>query len=147
MPRKLAAHSLRVVSALTPLLPSDWKILSIDNLSEDGVAEILSQSSIFMAFSEFEGLPVPPVEASLCGNYVIGYHGEGGREYWQAPNFTEVNQGDIQGFVKAVLNKVQLLEKIQITPTSCYWASIGCVIIFHLRKKSNFLEISCNPFN
>ena len=111
MPRKLAAHSLRVVSALTPLLPPDWKILSIDNLSEDGVAEILSQSSIFMAFSEFEGLPVPPVEASLCGNYVIGYHGEGGREYWQAPNFTEVNQGDIQGFVKTVLNKVQLLEE------------------------------------
>ena len=111
MPRKLTQHSIRVASALKPLLPHDWHILPIDNMSENNVADLLAKSIIFLSFSEFEGLGLPPVEAALAANYVIGYHGEGGREYWQAPNFTQVNQGDIQSFVKSVLNKVQLLEE------------------------------------
>jgi hypothetical protein len=99
MPRKLADHGARVVSALRPLLPAGWEIVPLDNLAERQVAFALSKSAIFLAFSEFEGLPVPPVEAALAGNVVIGYHGQGGREYWHAPNFIEVDQGDFQQFV------------------------------------------------
>ena len=67
MPRKMADHSVRVVNALNNLLPSnEWKITPIHNMNEAQVAQVLSQSIIFMAFSEFEGLPVPPVEAALA---------------------------------------------------------------------------------
>ena len=99
MPRKLADHSVRVVSALQSLLPAGWEIVPLDNLAERQVAFALAKSAIFLAFSEFEGLPVPPVEAALAGNVVIGYHGQGGREYWHAPNFIEIDQGDFQQFV------------------------------------------------
>ena len=107
MPRKMADHSARVVSVLNALLTTtDWKIVSIHNMRESEVAHALSQSIIFLAFSEFEGLPVPPVEAALCGNYVIGYDGQGGKEYWKQPNFERIEQGNIQAFVQAVLARV-----------------------------------------
>ena len=35
---------------------------------------------IFLSFSSLEGLGLPPVEAALAGNHVIGYTGEGGNE-------------------------------------------------------------------
>ena len=71
---------------------------------------MVSQSIIFLAFSEFEGLPVPPVEAALCGNYVIGYDGQGGKEYWKQPNFERIEQGNIQAFVQAVLARVTAIQ-------------------------------------
>lgn len=114
MPRKMAQHSARAVSALQPLLGQGWSIVALDGMSEREVAQHLSQSIIFMAFSEFEGLPVPPVEAAMCGNIVIGYHGQGGKEYWHAPNFIEVEQGDIQGFIFEILDCIQEIESGQL---------------------------------
>ena len=99
MPRKMSDHAARVVSLLSDSLPHSWNIVPLDKLSERQVAAALSKSIIFLAFSEFEGLPVPPVEAALSGNLVIGYHGQGGREYWRRPNFVEIDQGDIQRFI------------------------------------------------
>lgn len=49
-------------------------------------------SRIFLSFSDLEGLGLPPIEAALCGNYVIGYHGGGGREYWRAPTLSRLTQ-------------------------------------------------------
>ncbi len=103
MPRKMSQHSMRVISALQPLLPTGWSIRPLDNMNEQEISLHLSRSIIFMAFSEFEGLPVPPVEAALSGNIVIGYHGQGGKEYWRAPNFIPVEQGDLQDFILKIL--------------------------------------------
>ena len=49
---------------------------------------------------------MPPVEAAIAGNYVIGYTGEGGKDYWKKPIFTEIYSGDIRNFVKQVIKKV-----------------------------------------
>jgi hypothetical protein len=111
MPRKMGQHSTRVVSALNLLIPQDWKILALDSMTEREISKNLSESIIFLAFSEFEGLPVPPVEAALSGNIVIGYHGQGGREYWSSPSFIYIEQGDIQGFINTTL---QYIEKIEL---------------------------------
>ena len=51
---------------------------------------------------------MPPVEAALAGNHVIGYTGEGGNEYWQKPLFTKVNSGEINKFV---LNIIDIINK------------------------------------
>jgi len=110
MPRKMGQHSTRVVSALNLLIPQDWKILALDSMTEREIAKSLSESIIFLAFSEFEGLPVPPVEAALSGNIVIGYHGQGGREYWSSPSFISIEQGDIQGFIKTILKSIEKIE-------------------------------------
>ena len=110
MPRKMGQHSTRVVSMLNHLIPKDWRILALDNMTERQIAKNLSESIIFLAFSEFEGLPVPPVEAALSGNIVIGYHGQGGREYWFSPNFISIEQGDIQKFTKTTLETIRKIE-------------------------------------
>lgn len=114
MPRKMEQHSQRFISAVSNMLPPDWRIIPLDGLKESEVAKNLSESIIFVAFSEFEGLPVPPVEAALSGNIVIGYHGQGGREYWDAPNFISVEQGDIQGLIFEVSEKIKEFETAQI---------------------------------
>ena len=114
MPRKMKDHSARIVSAIDRMLPPGWSLLPLDQLSERQVASALSRSILFLAFSEFEGLPVPPVEAALSGNIVIGYHGQGGREYWKCPNFIEIEQGDIQGFVFEALDALQEIVTGQV---------------------------------
>jgi hypothetical protein len=103
MPRKNGSHAEAVVFALRPHLPGGWSVRSIDRLSVPEVAAVLRRSRLFLSFSGMEGLGLPPIEAALCGNYVIGYHGGGGRDYWTAPNFEDVGVGDVADFVRKVV--------------------------------------------
>jgi glycosyltransferase involved in cell wall biosynthesis len=112
MPRKMKGHSEFLIKMLTKHLPNDWRILPIDNISEAEVALTLSRSIIFLAFSDFEGLPLPPVEAAMCGNFVIGYTGNGGREYWNPPVFQVIDNGDIVKFFKTILQKISEIEAV-----------------------------------
>jgi hypothetical protein len=116
MPRKMAGHAALVVSALRRHLPSHWRIAPIHNVDEATVATMLTASRIFLSFSEFEGLPLPPLEAALAGNLVIGYTGQGASEYWDAPNFQEIHQGDIRGFVTAACRAVSEIDARNLTP-------------------------------
>jgi hypothetical protein len=50
-----------------------------------------------------EGLGIPPIEAAIAGNKVIGYHGRGGLEYWRKPIFTEIQHGNISKFIDEIL--------------------------------------------
>jgi hypothetical protein len=99
MPRKQPLHSANVVPWLAAEFPH-WQVAALHGLSEDHVAAALRMSRVFLAFSDFEGCPVPPIEAALCGNIVLGYPGWGGREYWDEPNFRHVDMGDVRGFVR-----------------------------------------------
>jgi hypothetical protein len=110
MPRKMGMHALRVVYALQQHLPPRWHLLAIDGVDEATCAAMLFNSRIFLAFSEFEGFGLPPLEAALAANLVIGYAGQGALEYWDAPNFQEIHQGDIIGFVEAALRGVAAIE-------------------------------------
>jgi glycosyltransferase involved in cell wall biosynthesis len=110
MPRRLERHAQLVTYFLNKKLPPHWKIVSIDGLSEDGVAEILGKSKIFLSFSELEGLSLPPIEAALSGCHVIGYTGEGAKEYWDREIFTEIHSGDIRSFVNAVMSKIAEID-------------------------------------
>ena len=110
MPRKLADHSSKVLFFLRNHLPAHWHIQAIDGLNEAGVAKLLKRSKIFMSFSHFEGLGLPPIEAVLSGNQVVGYTGQGGNEYWDERAFVRIESGDVVGFAKAVLQKIQDLE-------------------------------------
>jgi hypothetical protein len=110
MPRKLCDHSWRVVFALHQHLPPGWNIASIHDVDEDSCASMLRGSRIFLAFSHFEGLPMPPLEAAVAGNFVIGYTGQGALEYWKPPNFQEIHQGDIIGFVHAAREAARKMD-------------------------------------
>ena len=106
----MAGHAVRVVAALRENLPASQTIAAIDGVDEQTCAAILGRSAIFLSFSEFEGLPLPPLEAALSGNRVIGYTGQGAKDYWSPPIFDAIQQGDIIGFVETVRATVAGLE-------------------------------------
>lgn len=116
MPRKLADHSSKVLFFLRNHLPSHWRVVPIDGLNETGVADLLQRSKIFMSFSHFEGCPLPPLEAALSGNQVIGYTGQGAKEYWVPEIFEEVESGDVVTFAQRVLDRVQALDAMSHFP-------------------------------
>ena len=79
-------------------------------MKESEVVDILQKSKIFLSFSELEGWGLPPIEAALTGNKVIGYTGEGGKEYWDQPIFSEIMMGDIKGFVKEIISEIKKFD-------------------------------------
>jgi hypothetical protein len=116
MPRKQAAHAAMVRFHSAPHLPAGWTFDAIDGVVETEVARRLSRSRIFLSFAELEGFSLPPVEAALAGNYVIGYTGEGAREYWDPPIFTEVRVGDAVGFATLVRERIDALAAAPGSP-------------------------------
>ena len=107
MPRKLPSHSNLLLFYLKNLLPKKWKILPLINVSEKKLINTLSISKIFLSFSNFEGVGLPPIEAALSGNKVIGYVGGGGSEYWKKPIFTKVENGEIEDFAKKIISNIK----------------------------------------
>jgi len=117
MPRKLPAHSNLLLFYLKNLLPKNWKILPLVDVTEKQLIESLSISKIFLSFSNFEGLGIPPIEAALSGNKVIGYVGGGGLEYWKKPIFTKVENGEIEDFAKKIINNIKSYKTSWVTNT------------------------------
>lgn len=110
MPRKNGDHVILVLDCLRRQLPSHWRWQAISGVTESELRELLAKSSIFLSFGSFEGMPAPPAEAAISRNYVIGYHGNGGKEYWHKPNFETVDVCDISGFTKKIVNRVQQID-------------------------------------
>ena len=69
------------------------------------------QPTIFLSFSYLEGFGIPPLEAAIAGNKVIGYVGGGGKEYWKKPIFEEIQTGNIKQFCEKILNVVDDFPK------------------------------------
>lgn len=115
MPRKLSKHSALVLLFLGDKLPSHWYIRAIDGVTEQEVYDIFYESKIFLSFSEFEGLAMPPAMAAMSGNRVIGYTGEANKEYFHLSCFEEVNCGDIKDFVAKILASVERFDSGQET--------------------------------
>jgi hypothetical protein len=102
--RKLPHHCNLVISFLKSKLPKNWYLQNLNDLEYHQYLSKLKKSKIFLSFSNLEGLGLPPVEAALAGNHVIGYTGEGGKEYWKKPLFIKINSGEIKNFVSTVIN-------------------------------------------
>ena len=109
--RKLPHHCNLVASFLKSNLPKNWHLKNLHNLKYTDYLSEIRKSKIFLSFSNLEGLGLPPVEAALAGNHVIGYTGESGKEYWQKPIFTKINSGEIKNFVFNILKKISSKEK------------------------------------
>jgi glycosyltransferase, group 1 family len=112
MPRKLT-DDVRQVILILKLRGKlkDWKLVPIDNKTEQEVAEIMKQSTFFLSFNHREGFGLPPVEAMACGCYVVGYHGQGGKEYFKPEFSSLVEGGDIIAYVKKVEELLSTYEK------------------------------------
>ena len=108
MPRKLPNHSQKLFFMVKNRLPKKWKIKALDNIvNEKELYNVLRKSKIFLSFSHMEGLGLPPLEAAKEGNKVIGYTGEGGKDYWKEPIFTEIPYGNLDLYVNEILNYIK----------------------------------------
>jgi len=79
-----------------------WTFFPIVGLSENKVAEVLGESAIFLSFASQEGCPLPPAEAMSSGCVVVGYHGQGAKNYLKEPYALPIAEGDIVTFAKTV---------------------------------------------
>lgn len=103
MTRKLRGDVTQVVNILKYRnILADFKLIPIENKTEEQVAEIMKDSLVFLSFSYEEGCPLPPMEAMMCGCLVIGYTGRGGREYFKNEFSYPIENSDIISFVKTV---------------------------------------------
>tara|TARA_B100000767_G_C19351872_1_gene364156 strand:- start:109 stop:558 length:450 start_codon:yes stop_codon:yes gene_type:complete len=134
MPRKLPAHSSLLLFYLKNLLPKNWKIIPLINVTEKKLINSLSISKIFLSFSNFEGMGIPPIEAALSGNKVIGYVGGGGSEYWKKPIFTKVENGEIEDFAKKIISNIKSYKSSWIRDTK---KSRSLISRYYSKKSEN----------
>ncbi len=83
----------------------------IDNVNEAKVAEILSESDIFLSTSIYEGLGLPPLEAMASGCVVVGFHGDGGLEYASEDNGFWCEEGNLVECAKTLGRVIGLINK------------------------------------
>ena len=112
MPRKLSDDVLQVINILHVRGKlKKWRFLPIENKTEKEVADIMKESAVFLSFNHKEGFGLPPAEAMSCGCYVVGYCGQGGKEYFKPELSTSVADGDIISFVKSVESVCEQIEQ------------------------------------
>lgn len=103
MPRKLPDQVRNVVNMLKFRgLLKDFELIALENIPEREVARVLRESLIFLSFSTQEGLGLPPMEAMACGCIVIGYHGNGGKEYFKEEFCYPTREGDLMAFASKI---------------------------------------------
>jgi hypothetical protein len=73
---------LHFLNAWAEIRTHEWEIIPLTGLPERGMADALRGSSIFLSLSDRDGFGLPPAEAMACASYVVGYHGGGGREFF-----------------------------------------------------------------
>ncbi|MBJ6761351.1 glycosyltransferase family 4 protein [Myxococcaceae bacterium JPH2] len=86
----------------------DWAVDILQGLTPARVAEALRGSALFLTFSHQEGFGLPPVEAMACGCLVVGFHGQGGREFLRPEWSLPVEQGNIVAFSQRVEEAIRL---------------------------------------
>ena len=103
MPRKLPADARQVMAILNQRgLVGEFEFSAIENMTESQTAHVLRDAMVFLNFCSQEGFSLPPLEAMACGCLVIGYDGQGGREYLNNDLAVRIAEEDILGFVKAI---------------------------------------------
>lgn len=82
MPRRNCEDARRVLAILAARNALDGvEVVAIDGMAEEEVAAVLRRSAVFLTLGYQEGFGLPGVEAMACGAIVVGFDGNGGREY------------------------------------------------------------------
>lgn len=104
MPRKRPVEATLIRTLFRRKFPhhADIAIVPIEGQSEQRTAELLGRAAVFLSLSRLEGFGLPPVEAMAAEAVVVGFHGEGGREYATTDNGVWVADGAIAACVSAL---------------------------------------------
>jgi len=103
MPRKRPGERAMIIAGLKAQSSlADIPIISIENMTNKERNCVISESLVFLSFSEKEGFGLPPAEAMATGSIVIGYTGVGGDEYFTCETGIPVPDSDIVSFIRSV---------------------------------------------
>ena len=97
-------------------LDKGWTVEIVKDYTLEMVAHAMSIAKIFVFLCNDagEGLGVPPLEAAISGCKVIGFSGLGGREFFDFPNFSEIEYNDSINFIKEMDTWVERLQDTTI---------------------------------
>ena len=140
--RKLPSHMQLLLFYLKNKLPTNWKLEILENIDDAQLNKKLLKSKIFLSLSHFEGFGLPPLEAALAGNKIIGYDGGGGQEYWKGPIFTKINYGEIYEFGEKIINSIDQYNSSWIKKTQKQRSFLTKKYSLKSEKKS--LNMLCN---
>lgn len=108
MPRRAGSDARQVLEILRIRgVLSGWDVIALDGMSHSAIAALLRQSQLFLSFTYQEGFGLPAAEAMAAGNYVVGYHGFAGLEFFHPEFSAPVETGDVVGFANAVEEAVR----------------------------------------
>lgn len=103
MPRRNLEEATQVLQILRARGALEGiEVIPIDGVSEDRAAELMRSSLVFLSLGHPEGFGLPPAEAMACGCIVVGYHGMGGREYFDPAFCYPIEVHDIVAFASTV---------------------------------------------
>lgn len=112
MPRRRPEDAQQVLSILRCRGALDgWAVAPIEGVSQAEAARGLRESTVFLSFGHPEGFGLPAAEAMACGCVVVGYHGNGGREFFTPEHGFPVGAGDIVGFATAAERVLRALRR------------------------------------
>jgi glycosyltransferase involved in cell wall biosynthesis len=115
MPRKNKEDARQVLYMLRYRKKlAGWTIRPIEGVSEARAAEIIRESAVLMSFGAPEGFGLPPAEGQASGCIVVGYHGNGGREFFTRERGFPIEVGDILGYAQTM---EAVLEEYSRDPT------------------------------
>ena len=111
MPRKCPDHLVQIISILRErnYFPN-WTFISLENMPQEQLINEMRSSALFLSTSYLEGFGLPPAEALSSGALVVGYDGEGGKEFFNPPYAHSIPHGNIVAFVNKVEEMMALFE-------------------------------------
>ena len=73
----------------------DWEIVLIDGMTQQQVADELGRAAIFLFGAEREGRRAAGAEAMASGCYVVGFTGDGAKEYMLPEHSSVIADSDV----------------------------------------------------
>jgi hypothetical protein len=80
-----------------------WELVLIDGMTQAQVAEELGRAAIFLFGAEREGFGLPGAEAMAAGCYVVGFTGDGAKEYMLPDCCSVVPDSDVVAMAELAL--------------------------------------------
>jgi len=113
MPRKRGRDAKLIRGVLRSRHPDlDWvPWVALENAPRAECARVLKLAGVFLSLSLQEGLGLPPLEAMSAGALVVGFHGEGGREYATPENGDWFEDGQIVAVADALAACIDGLKR------------------------------------
>jgi glycosyltransferase involved in cell wall biosynthesis len=113
MPRKLPEDARFIAATFKRRYPhyADIPWVPIDGAVQANAARMMGLSAVFLSLSHKESFGLPPLEAMACGCLVVGYYGDGGREYVTPQNGCWAESGDWKACVDGIAAAIELFDR------------------------------------